>query len=125
MGHSIVGQNQTWILFQKTDLHQTHYRLIRKTDENADIYTDITFGHKPEILSLFCAFRFVEDFWDAVVQYIVYGKVDFNEETGKPENPMLYPVLDSEILKACQEDQKNLNNTRFIKNTTQKQKTQV
>ena len=75
---------------------QTYNKLITdltdKIDENAEIYTDITFGHKPEILSLFCALRFVEEFRDAVVDYIVYGKVEFNKETGNPENPMLYDI---------------------------------
>ena len=75
---------------------QTYNKLItdlaEKIDENAEIFTDITFGHKPEILSLFCSLRFVEEFRDAVVQYIVYGKVDFNKETHEPENPMLYDI---------------------------------
>jgi len=56
------------------------------------LFTDTTFGFKPETLSLFCALRFVEEFRDAIVQYIVYGKVEFNKETGKPENPMLYDI---------------------------------
>ena len=75
---------------------QTYNKLItdltEKIDENAEIYTDITFGHKPEILSLFCALRFVEEFREAVVQYIVYGKVEFNKETGELQNPMLYDI---------------------------------
>ena len=75
---------------------QTYNKLItdltEKIEENAEIFTDITFGHKPEILSLFCALRFVEEFRDAVVQYIVYGKVEFNKDTGNMENPMLYDI---------------------------------
>ena len=75
---------------------QTYNKLItdltEKIDENAEIYTDITFGHKPEILSLFCALRFVEEFRDAVVDYIVYGKVEFNKENREIENPMLYDI---------------------------------
>jgi hypothetical protein len=75
---------------------QTYNKLITdltgKIDENAEIYTDITFGHKPEILSLFCALRFVEEFREAVVQYIVYGKVEFNKDTGKIESPMLFDI---------------------------------
>jgi len=75
---------------------QTYNKLItdlsEKIDEDAEIFTDITFGHKPEILSLFCALRFVEEFRDAVVQYIVYGKIEFNKETRKPEKPMLYDI---------------------------------
>ena len=75
---------------------QTYNRLItdlsEKIPENAEIFTDITFGFKPETISLFCALRFVEEFREAIVQYIVYGKVEFNKETGKPEHPMLYDI---------------------------------
>jgi hypothetical protein len=75
---------------------QTYNKLItnlsEKIPENAEIFTDITFGFKPEILSLFCALRFVEEFRDAVVQYIVYGKVEFNKETRKTEKPMLFDI---------------------------------
>ena len=75
---------------------QTYNKLItdlaEKIPENAELYTDITYGYKPEILSLFCALRFVEEFRNAVVQYIVYGKVEFNKETRKPEKPMLYDI---------------------------------
>jgi hypothetical protein len=66
--------------------------LAEKIPDNAEIYADTTFGFKPETLSLFCALRFVEEFREAVVQYIVYGKVEFNKETRKPEKPMLYDI---------------------------------
>jgi hypothetical protein len=73
---------------------QTYNKLItdlsEKIPENAELYTDITFGSKFEILSLFCALRFVEEFRDAVVQYIVYGKVEFNK--GEKVNPMIYDI---------------------------------
>jgi len=75
---------------------QTYNRLLTdlsdKIPDNAEIYVDITYGHKPEILSLFCAFRFVEEFRDALVQYVVYGKVEFNPKTGKIEHPMLFDI---------------------------------
>jgi hypothetical protein len=66
--------------------------LAEKIPDKAEIYADTTFGFKPEALSLFCALRFVEEFRDAIVQYIVYGKVEFNKETRKPEKPMLYDI---------------------------------
>jgi len=66
--------------------------LAEKIPDNAEIYADTTFGFKPEALSLFCALRFVEEFRDAIVQYIVYGKVEFNKETRKLEKPMLYDI---------------------------------
>jgi hypothetical protein len=73
---------------------QTYNKLITdladKIPDNAEIYSDSTFGYKPETLSLFCALRFVEEFREAVVQYIVYGKVEFNKD--KIENPMLFDI---------------------------------
>ena len=65
--------------------------LAGKIPENSEIYTDITYGFKPEILSLFCALRFVEEFRNAIVQYIVYGKAEFNKD-GDIENPKLYDI---------------------------------
>jgi hypothetical protein len=74
---------------------QTYNKLLtdltEKIPENAEIFTDITFGFKPEILSLFCALRFVEEFRDAVVQYIVYGKAEFNKD-GQIERPVLFDI---------------------------------
>jgi len=67
--------------------------LTDKIPDKAEIFVDYTFGSKPEILSLFCALRFAEEFCDAVVQFLVYGKVEFVKgEDGKEkkENPMLY-----------------------------------
>jgi hypothetical protein len=76
--------------------NKTYNKLITdlagKIPDNAEIYADTTFGFKPETLSLFCALRFVEEFREAVVRYIVYGKVEFNKETRKPEKPMLYDI---------------------------------
>jgi hypothetical protein len=75
---------------------QTYNKLLtdlsEKIPENAEIFTDITFGFKPEILSLFCALRFAEEFRDAVVQYIVYGKAEFNPKTEQIEHPMLFDI---------------------------------
>jgi len=75
---------------------KTYNRLItdlaEKIPDNAEIYADTTFGFKAIPLSLFCALRFVEEFREAVVQYIIYGKVEFNRQTGKTEKPMLYDI---------------------------------
>ena len=74
---------------------QTYNKLITdlagKIPDNAEIFTDITFGFKPEILSLFCALRFVEEFRDAIVQYIVYGKAEFNQAE-QIESPVLFDI---------------------------------
>ena len=66
--------------------------LAEKIPDDAELYADITYGSKPEILSLFCALRFVEEFRDAVVQYFVYGKVEYNKKTDRKENPMIFDI---------------------------------
>ena len=66
--------------------------LTDKIPDDAELYADITYGSKPEILSLFCALRFVEEFRDAVVQYFVYGKVEYNKATDKKENQMIFDI---------------------------------
>ena len=66
--------------------------LIEKIPDNAEIFTDITYGFKPEILSLFCALRFVEEFRDATIQYLVYGKAEFDPKPEKIEHPMLFDI---------------------------------
>jgi hypothetical protein len=80
--------------FQAT--RQTHNRLILdiadKIPENAEIFADITYGFKTEIFSLICALRFVEEFRDALVQYIIYGKLEKNPKTNQYEDSMIYDV---------------------------------
>jgi hypothetical protein len=66
--------------------------LADKIPDNAELYADITYGFKPEVLSLFCALRFVEEFRDAVFQYCGYGKAEHNRDTNKMENPMLCDI---------------------------------
>jgi len=66
--------------------------LTEKIPENAELYTDITYGSKPEILSLFCALRFVEEFHNAIVQYFIYGKVEFINVAGEKEKPMIFDI---------------------------------
>jgi len=75
---------------------QTYNKLLtdlaEKIPENAEIYADITYGFKPEVLSLVCSLRFVEEFRDAIVQYIIYGKVEFNKTTKELEHPILFDI---------------------------------
>jgi hypothetical protein len=66
--------------------------LAEKIPDNAEIYVDTTFGFKAIPLSLFCVLRFVEEFRDATVQYIVYGKVEFKDRKPLPESAMLYDI---------------------------------
>jgi len=91
---SVLSYDTVEIEFEPTK--KTYNKLItdltEKIPENTEIFTDITYGFKPEILSLFCALRFVEEFRDAVVQYIVYGKAEFNPRTGLIEHPMIFDI---------------------------------
>jgi len=66
--------------------------LTEKIPENAELYTDITYGFKPEILSLFCALRFVEEFHDAVVEYFIYGQIETDKDTRKKVNPVIFDI---------------------------------
>jgi hypothetical protein len=71
--------------------------LADKIPEDAELYIDITYGYKPEILSLFCAIRFVEEFHNADIEYFIYGKIETKKDTsnkGKPEkvNQMIYDI---------------------------------
>jgi hypothetical protein len=66
--------------------------LTAKIPDDAELYTDITYGFKTEILSLFCAIRYVEDFHNATVEYFIYGKIDTNKKTKKKENQMIYDI---------------------------------
>ncbi|GHU14025.1 hypothetical protein FACS1894161_4440 [Spirochaetia bacterium] len=60
--------------------------------QGARVFADMTYGIKPTVLPLFCALAFAENFCDAVIEYIVYGKVEFNRETRKTEHPMIFDV---------------------------------
>jgi len=75
---------------------QTYNKLITdladKIPENAELYADITYGFKPEVLSLFCALRFVEEFNSAILQYFIYGKVEHNIITGKKESQIIFDI---------------------------------
>jgi len=79
-----------------TDLTDKIRDLTDKNPENAELYVDITYGFKPEILSLVCALRFVEEFSNADVEYFIYGKADFkyDKKTEQKEivNPMIFDI---------------------------------
>lgn len=66
--------------------------LVDKIPDDAELYADITYGSKPEILSLFCLLRFVEEFRSAVLEYFIYGKVEFNKNTNQKEYPMIFDI---------------------------------
>jgi len=91
---AVLSYDSVEIAFLPTK--QTYNKLLTdltdKIPENAELFADITYGHKPEILSLFCALRFVEEFRDAIIEFIVYGKAEFNPKTGQIEHPVLFDI---------------------------------
>jgi hypothetical protein len=91
---AVLSYDTVEMEFQATK--QTHNKLILdiagKIPKNAEIFADITYGFKTEIFSLICALGFVEEFRDAFVQYIIYGKLEKNPKTKQYENPMIYDV---------------------------------
>jgi hypothetical protein len=80
----------------------THNKLIldiaEKIPEKAEIFADITYGFNTEILSLVCALRFFEEFRDADIEYIIYGKLETNQETREKENPMIFDITSTYYL---------------------------
>ena len=79
---------------------QTYNKLLLdladKIDHDSEIYADITYGYKTEVLSLLCAFSFVEEFHETIVERIYYGKMEFefNEALGKtaPVHPKIFDI---------------------------------
>jgi len=76
----------------KATLQKILTELAAKIPNNAEIYADITFGYKPAIISLFCAIKFAEEFREALIQYIVYGKVEFLDEKDNKGEPVLFDI---------------------------------
>ena len=71
--------------------------LTEKIPEDAELYVDITYGIKPEVLSLICALRYVEEFHNAVVEYLIWGQLDtkYDPSGKKPSeriNPMIFDI---------------------------------
>jgi len=75
----------------KVTLEKILLELTEKIPNNAEIYADITFGYKPAIISLFCALKFAEEFCDALIEYVVYGKIEFNKNEEK-EGPVIFDI---------------------------------
>jgi hypothetical protein len=91
---AVLSYDTVEMEFQATK--RTHNKLILdiagKIPENAEIFADITYGFKTETFSLICALRFVEEFRDSLIQYIIYGKLEKNPKTNQYETPVIYDV---------------------------------
>ncbi len=69
--------------------------MLNKVEPDCELFADITYGPKPLPMILMCAFNFAEKFFNADIRNIVYGKVEFVQESdGKetPSHPELYDV---------------------------------
>ena len=80
--------------FEETkDVHETLLRdMIGKLEDNAEIIGDITYGPKPLPIIMFSVMNFAEKFFNAQIKNIVYGKVDFPNDSKTPVNPVLYDL---------------------------------
>jgi len=73
---------------------QTYNKLLLdladKIEHDSEIFADITYGHKTEVLSLLCAFSYVEEFHETVVERIYYGKMEFIDN--RPVYPKIFDI---------------------------------
>lgn len=75
------------------DIHETLLRdMISKLEDGAEIIGDVTYGPKPLPIIIFSVFNFAEKFFKAKIKNIVYGKVDFTNDSKAPINPVLYDL---------------------------------
>ena len=76
----------------KTNFQFTFKNLIKKLEEGAEIYADITFGPKPLAFLLFSVFQFAEKFFDCSIGNIVYSKVEFEKGKIIDGSEMIYDI---------------------------------
>ena len=76
---------------------QTYNKLLLdladKIGHDSEIFADITYGHKTEVLSLFCAFSYVEEFHETIVERIYYGKAEFERNEAKRKTEAKYQKI--------------------------------
>lgn len=83
--------------FEETkNIYEDLFRsIVKQVGQRASLIADITFGPKSLPIVLFSAFNFMEKFYGAEIENIVYGKVDFvPNENGEavPQNPKLCEI---------------------------------
>jgi hypothetical protein len=74
----------------KGEFNKLIRQLIDKIEDGSKVVADITFGSKPFPFVLLCAMNFAENFKNASVSYLVYGKVEF--KGNEPHDPCLYDI---------------------------------
>lgn len=61
--------------------HENRFRkLINELEDGADILVDITYGQKTLPVLLFSALSFAEKFYNANIQNIIYGKINYDSD---------------------------------------------
>ncbi|GHU06463.1 hypothetical protein FACS1894147_13190 [Spirochaetia bacterium] len=65
--------------------------MVDELTDGAAVYADITYGTKSMPIIVFGVLNFAEKFFNADIQNIVYGKVDFDKDNN-PINPELFDM---------------------------------
>lgn len=61
--------------------HENRFRkLINELEDGADILVDITYGQKTLPILLFSTLSFAEKFYNANIQNIIYGKINYDSD---------------------------------------------
>ena len=77
IGANITYKTLNYEYVEKISIHEKIIKdLIDEIEENAHILADITYGPKPQMISIFTALRFAEKFFNCEVDSIIYGKTE-------------------------------------------------
>ena len=76
----------------KTNFQFMFKTLIKKLEQGAEIYADVTYGPKPLAFLLFTVFQFAEKFFDCSIGNIVYSKVEFKDKKIVDGSEMIYDI---------------------------------
>jgi hypothetical protein len=60
---------------------ETFRKIIGAIDQKSEIIADITYGPKPLPMVIFCALNFAEKYLGVRIKNIIYGKVEFKDNT--------------------------------------------
>lgn len=96
IGANITYKTLNYEYVEKISIHEKIIKdLIDEIEENAHILADITYGPKPQMISIFTALRFAEKFFNCEVDSIIYGKTEFVEENGvtKSSKSVIFDML--------------------------------
>lgn len=74
--------------------HENRFRkLINELEDGADILVDITYGQKTLPILLFSTLSFAEKFYNANIQNIIYGKINYDSDNNIIDgSQMIYDI---------------------------------